>query len=126
MPRWLARLILGLGPRSPRPKWAQPVKSTPIPCRVTGVYATVQTPIGDVDTGPPTSVEVDCEVITFYFPINNASFSGRVGPRATLHLGISTFHVNVDCPPIHRGDDITIIQPLSVRTLTTAQEELHA
>lgn len=121
MPRWLARLILGAGPRSPRPSWVQPVPRTAIPCRVTGVYGTVQTPIGDIDTGPPTSVEIDCEVITFDLPIENVPFSGRLGPRMTLHLGISTFQVHIDCV-VHRGDNLTIVQPLSVASLLSASE----
>lgn len=84
-----------------------------VPCKVVGVYSTIHMPDGDYDTGSPTRVEIDCEVVTYYLPLRNAPFSGEIN-NATLHLGVLTVRVPVSPVQVLQGDNVTIAQPVSM------------
>jgi len=81
---------------------------------VTGVYATAHTSIGDIDTKPPSAVRIDCELITFEFPIREQSEEYRI-TSITLHFGVTSVTVPVvPATPVKTGSGCTVVQSVSM------------
>lgn len=89
-----------------------------IPATIIGVYGTAHTSIGDMDSGPPTSVSIDCEITTFVFPLDIADCDYSI-ETFTVHFG--THWVNVPVFPvmqIRKGDFASVIQPIGMDGLS--------
>ena len=94
------------------------IRPEPITAVVVGVYGTLHTDKGDVDTGLPVGIRIDCEVMTFDLPVV-APFSARV-TGFTMHFGVSNLRLKVDVPNIRRGDHVTVVQRIDVSEMARA------
>lgn len=95
-----------------------------IPAAVTGIYGTVHTSEGDVDTDSPYRVEVDCELITFYLPIDPVPFDATFD-KHTLHFGILSVTTSISrTQRIRKGDRLTVVQSVTMLGLSHTPGEL--
>ena len=95
-------------------------RPTASPLHARDIYSTVHMPEGDFDSLPPSRVDINGAMTTYYFPFKSVPFSGEIS-RVGLHMnGVSTeCRVN---PPVtvRRGDSLTVIQPVGMDRLTAA------
>jgi hypothetical protein len=88
-----------------------------IEANVTGVYATVHTTAGDIATGPPTRVDIDCESLLFYLPIEWAPFDGTI-ETVTLHLGTMNATLPGGNISFREGSSVTVVSPVLIGDLS--------
>lgn len=104
--------------RNARPR-REPSHAGPVvPCSVIGVYATVHLEDGrDYDTDLPYKVEIDCEMTTFYLPIRNVPFTGRL-KSSTLHLGVVNVELGITDMEVRKGADLVVIHAVSMASMS--------
>lgn len=98
---------------------------TAIPCRVTGVYGTLHTSAGDLDTGAPRSMRIDCETLHFEFVVDKSPVGGVIH-NMTLHFGVLSVLLAVDAPRIWKGDRVHVMQSIVIDELFAGGRELPA
>lgn len=90
-----------------------------VPATVQGVYGTAHTSWGDVETGPPESMSVDCELTTYLLPIERCE-DGEI-TSVTLHLGVVNVEVPVTPPcRTRKGDRATVVMPVGMTAMSPA------
>ncbi|MFH0917023.1 MAG: hypothetical protein V1912_11355 [bacterium] len=88
-----------------------------VPCRVRGVWGTAHLERGDVDSGPPERVDIECGTVTFTFPVGRMPYSGKL-EWVTVHMGEITARCRVDPPmTVLKGDYLYIVQPVAFQDL---------
>lgn len=88
-----------------------------IPARTIGVYGTVHTTGGDIDTSPPNAIDFDCELIIFYFPIEVVPFNCSL-ESFTIHLGVVNVELGMmTTQKVRKGDRLTIVQRISMEMM---------
>ena len=69
--------------------------------------------VGDFDTAPPTSIDIDCELIRFGFPLLD-SFDGELR-SFTFHFGTTPVTVPITPPvKVRRGNNVTVVVRVSM------------
>lgn len=89
---------------------------------IRGVYGTLHTADGDVDTGRPSKVEIDCELLTFTLTRYGMPFSSELFAW-TLHLGTQNVRFDVARQVFGRGDDLTVTQSVLLHVLGKTDDD---
>ena len=98
--------------------WSKKPKTSNPSCSVRGVWATAHLDSGDMDSGPPERVEVECSLITFTFPVGVVKKDSTMR-WSTVYMGPGVAaRCKVD-PPMRvlAGDYLHIVQPVSISDL---------
>jgi hypothetical protein len=92
----------------------------PSALRARDIYATVNMPTGEFASGPPSRVDIDGAMTTYHFPFKNVGFSGEI-TKVGLHMNGLVTECKVNPPvTVGRGDNLTIVQPVGMESLTAA------
>lgn len=86
------------------------------PAKVTGVYATFHTDKGNVDTGPPRAIVIDCELLQFQFSID-VPFTSKVTGE-TLHLGVHAVALEPNVERFVKGDHLIVLNTIHIGGLS--------